>query len=52
MPALQDLGRRTRQLRNLVEPLAAAVFFGLNIAKMSLGASCQDFAVKAHFRRS
>jgi len=27
MPALQDLGRRTRQLRNLVEPLAAAVFF-------------------------
>jgi len=27
MPALQDLGRRTRQLRNLVEPIAAAVFF-------------------------
>jgi hypothetical protein len=27
MLALQDLGRRTRQLRNLVEPIAAAVFF-------------------------
>ena len=27
MPVLQDLGRRTRQLRNLVEPIAAAVFF-------------------------
>jgi hypothetical protein len=25
---------------------------GLNIAKMSPGASCKDFAVKAHFRRS
>lgn len=27
MPEPQDLGRRTRQLRNLVEPVAAAVFF-------------------------
>jgi hypothetical protein len=25
---------------------------GLNIAKMSPGASCMDFAVKAYFRRS
>ena len=27
MPEPLDLGRRTRQLRNLVEPIAAAVFF-------------------------
>ena len=36
--------------RHLVK--AAALQYGLNIAKMSPGASCQDFAVKAHFRRS
>jgi hypothetical protein len=44
----RDLYRAIRVARMVDVP----GFIGLNIAKMSPGASCMDFAVKAHFRRS